>query len=438
MKTATDVKTALLASIHEIAANPEEYVLQPGKDFTRNRKIGMSDLLLSLLTMEADCMQEEIYRYYGRTTDAPTKSAFYKQRKKLKDDAPASLLHSFNGKLPTQLYKGRYQLVACDGSSVDIARDPNDSDTFFEPSGKSPRGYNQVHINALFSILDRRFLDLVIQPGRKQNEYAAFCQLVDAAGHSPSPIIYLADMGFASYNNFAHVIENGQFFLIRCNDSRLEGILGHPVDGLREMDCRVDRILSRTHSRKKHSRPDQFDRYRYVSRIAPMDYIADDSDEYDIHLRIVRFEIKPGCFENIVTNLPDLEFDFEDFKELYHLRWDEENAFRDIKYPLCLKAFHSKKYAYIMQEIWMRAILHNFCSAIVAIVQIEKRDTKHEYQANFSQASKICRDFLRLRDAAVYMDVGGLIVRNIEPIRPGRTFARQHRFHIPISFCYRN
>lgn len=47
----------------------------------------------------------------------------------------------------------------------------------------------------------------------------------------------------------------------------------------------------------------------------------DDHNEYDISLRVVRFEIALGSFENIVTNLSDLKFDFEDFKELYHMRW---------------------------------------------------------------------------------------------------------------------
>lgn len=169
-----------------------------------------------------------------------------------------------------------------------------------------------------------------------------------------------------------------------------------------------------------------------------MDYLGDERPEYDISLRIVRLEIEPGLFENIVTNLPENEFNFRDFKDLYHLRWNEENSFRDLKYPLCLKAFHSKKYDYIVQEVWARAILHNFSSAIISGVEIEKKDTKYEYQANFSEAFKTCRDFLRIRDGVTKMDVEGLIAQNIEPIRPGRSFARQHRFKLPISFCYRN
>ena len=438
MKHSEIIKAILLATLNEITADPQKYAVNPGKDFTRNRKMGFRDTILMLLTMEADCIKEELYRYFGRTTDAPSKAAFYKQRKKLNEMALANLLFTFNAKLTKKLYNDKYQFIACDGSAVDIFRNPNDPDTFFEPNGKSTRGFNQVHINAFYSILDRRFTNLVIQPGRKRNEYSAFCEMVDAAGNDGTPTVYFADMGYASYNNFAHVIENGQFFLIRCNDKRLQGILGRPIEGLKEMDCHVDRILTRTQSKKKYSRPELMDQYRYTCKAVPMDYLNNDRAEYDISLRIVRFEIAPGSFENIITNLPDIEFNFDDFKELYHMRWNEENSFRDLKYPLCLKALHSKKYEYIVQEIWARAILHNFSSEIITGVEIEQHNTKYEYQPNFEEAFKTCRDFLRIHDGVSKMEVESLIAQNIEPIRPGRTFARLHRFKLPISFCYRN
>lgn len=84
--------------------------------------------------------------------------------------------------------------------------------------------------------------------------------------------------------------------------------------------------------------------------------------------------------------------------------------------------------ASIVQEIWAHAILHNFSSAIISEVDIDSRRTKYEYQANFAEAFKICKDFLRIHDGKTKMDVEGLIAQNIGPVRPGRTFARQHRF----------
>lgn len=436
MKYSNVVKAMLFTSIHELAANPEHYVLHPGKDFSRNRKLGFQRLLLMLLTMEGDCIKEELYRYFGRSTDTPSKAAFYKQRKKVKEDAFRSLLVSFTQKCQKKLLKGKYSLVACDGSAADIFRNPDDSDTFFEPNGKSTRGFNQIHINAFFSVLDKKITDLLIQPARKRNEYSAFCQMVDRS-ESDTPVIYLCDRGYASYNAFAHVIESGQFFVMRCTDDKTEKILGFPLDNIQQLDYHVERILSRSQSKKKRLHPEQEEQYRFVCKNVPMDYIAQGHPEYRLSLRIIRIELSDSCYENLITNLPELDFDFDDLKDLYHLRWDEETSFRDLKYPLCLKAFHSQKYEYIIQEVWARAILYNFCSEIAMVVEIPEKKRKYVYQVNYSEAIKICRDFLRIHDGTT-LDVEGLIAQNILPVRPGRTFPRQARFKLPISFCYRN
>lgn len=436
MKYSNVVKAMLFTSIHELAANPEHYVLHPGKDFSRNRKLGFQRLLLMLLTMEGDCIKEELYRYFGRSTDTPSKAAFYKQRKKVKEDAFRSLLVSFTQKCQKKLLKGKYSLVACDGSAADIFRNPDDSDTFFEPNGKSTRGFNQIHINAFFSVLDKKFTDLLIQPARKRNEYSAFCQMVDRS-ESDTPVIYLCDRGYASYNAFAHVIESGQFFVMRCTDDKTEKILGFPLDNIQQLDYHVERILSRSQSKKKRLHPEQEEQYRFVCKNVPMDYITQGHPECRLSLRIIRIELSDSCYENLITNLPELDFDFDDLKDLYHLRWDEETSFRDLKYPLCLKAFHSQKYEYIIQEVWARAILYNFCSEIAMAVEIPEKKRKYVYQVNYSEAIKICRDFLRIHDGTT-LDVEGLIAQNILPVRPGRTFPRQARFKLPISFCYRN
>ena len=382
MKYSDSVKAILLATIDDLATDPQKYAKRPGRDFTRNRKLGFKQLLLMLLTMEGECIREEIYTYFGRDTAAPSKAAFYKQIHKLKDGVLRCLLLAFNQKLKKHLFHGKYQLIACDGSALDIFRNPFDPDTFFPPSGMSPKGYNQAYINACYSILDRRFTDLT--------------------------------------------------------DKKTEGILGYSLEGMREIDVHVERILSRSQSKKKREHPELAERYRHVCSDVPMDYLTDARCEYGIALRVIRVETAPGSFVNLITNLPDHEFDIDDLKELYHLRWDQENAYRDIKYPLCLKALHSKKYEYIVQEIWARALLHNFCSEIALNVEIEQKERKYEYQVNDSQAVKTCRDFLRIHDGISTMDVEGLVASSIEAIRPGRTFPRQKRFKIPMSFCYRN
>ena len=64
--------------------------------------------------------------------------------------------------------------------------------------------------------------------------------------------------GYTSYNNFAHVIEKGQYFLIRCNDKRASGMLGYSVDSLPAFDENINLILTRSKAVKNYSRPEMF------------------------------------------------------------------------------------------------------------------------------------------------------------------------------------
>ena len=63
--------------------------------------------------------ERELYHFFGRTDETPSKAAFYHQRAKLKDNALWELLQIFNQKLQPTLYRNRYRLVACDGSVAD-------------------------------------------------------------------------------------------------------------------------------------------------------------------------------------------------------------------------------------------------------------------------------------------------------------------------------
>ena len=70
-------------------------------------------------------------------------------------------------------------------------------------------------------------------------------------------------------------------------------------------------------------------------------------------------------------------------------------------------------------------------------IDLPDRSRKLQYQVNFSEAVKICRDDLRNRTENNAINVESLIANNIEAIRPNRTFRRQARFKLPMSFCYR-
>ena len=75
------VKSMLFASINELASDPEKYAVQPGKHFTRYRKIGFKDLLLMLLTMEADSIKKNFIATLGVPQTPLRKQLFINKEK---------------------------------------------------------------------------------------------------------------------------------------------------------------------------------------------------------------------------------------------------------------------------------------------------------------------------------------------------------------------
>jgi len=117
------------------------------------------------------------------------------------------------------------------------------------------------------------------------------------------------------------------------------------------------------------------------------------------------------------------------------VRWGIETSFRDLKYTIGLSAFHSKKVEHILQEIFARLTMYNFAERITTCVVIRCGSKKHAYQANFSAAVHVCREFLR---GNVHPpDVEALLARFISPVRPDRKRARKLTPKGFVSFLYR-
>jgi len=434
-----NVKSILLSEIKGMADSPWLFAKNPLVHFSRKRKLDLETLLQVIISMEGNTIKHELLKHFDFDVETPSQSAFYQQRCKLHPDSLPYLSKQFLSHFPSELYREKYQLIAVDGCEFYTPRNPDDLDSYNPPCGRSERGFNQIQVNAFFDLLNRRYLDVITRPCRKKNEYRAFCDLADRYDKKGGIPIIIGDRGFSSYNCYAHAIENDMFFLIRTKDLNTKRLLGiDSLDEPDEFDYNIHRILTRTNNKKKWAQPNNKELYRFISKDTTFDYIEHGSaKEYHINLRVVRFEITESTYENIVTNLPPEEFSVNEIKVLYGLRWGIENSFRDLKYAVGAVNFHSINRELIEQEIWARIILYNFCSIITANVIVEKKDTKHVYQVNYSMAIKICHHFLRISIGIPPPDVEALIGRCTLPIRPGRKYKRHNRIRRPASFLYR-
>ena len=89
------------------------------------------------------------------------------------------------------------RLVACDGSDLNISYNTEDIDTYFQ-HGLDGKGFNQIHLNALYDLGSRRYINAVIQPGRKKNECQAMAKMIDRyTGNSAT--LFMADRGYECF-----------------------------------------------------------------------------------------------------------------------------------------------------------------------------------------------------------------------------------------------
>ena len=156
------VKTILWDIIDEMSRSLSSFVKNPDKDFIRKRKLDFKKMMHLIISMESGSLNHELLKFFEYDSSVPTNSAFYQQRSKLSVSAFRHLLKEFNLKFPLEKFRGKYYLIACDGSEFNIARNPDDPDTFHEPNGKSVSGFNMVHTISLYEVCSKRYLDLEV------------------------------------------------------------------------------------------------------------------------------------------------------------------------------------------------------------------------------------------------------------------------------------
>jgi len=427
------LKKRLTSIINGMSYSLKRFVKNPGRDFTRDRKLSFCEMLWILLVMGGNSIYKELLEYQEYDANTATTSAFVQQRDKILPDAFEFLFNEFTeSSPPVDTYRG-YRLIAIDGSGLNIATDPDDLDTYCQ-NRPGEKGYNLLHLNAMYDLRNRLYYDALIQPLKCANEHEALAAMVDRS-RIPGDVILVADRGYESYNNFAHIENKGWKCIIRVKDLDSSGILsGLPLPKSGAFDVSVQRILTYRQTNEVKQHPEI---YRRLGTSTTFDFLDEHNMYYPISFRVVRFKITDDSYETIITNLDPSEFPPAELKALYNMRWGIETSFRQLKYTIGLSNFHARKREYIAQEIFARLTMYNFAEMIATHVVISHAHTEYVYQVNFTVAVYVCRRFLRLWNNRPPLDVEALIQNNTLPIRPGRQNVRKVRTQSVVSFLYR-
>jgi len=433
----SDVLRTLKNYISELSEYPWLFSVSPKTSFTRTRKLPFDKVVSAILAFRAGSLNHELMDFFGLSPDIVTASAFIQQRAKILPEAFQYLFLNFSNAIQKNYsYKG-LRLLAVDGSSLQIAANPHDPDSYFPGSDKQ-KHYNLLHINAMYDLLQCIYTDALVQKKRLFDESGALTEMVDRS--SISNALLMADRGYESYNNLAHIQEKGWKFLIRIKDSTQGIVSGLNLPSSERFDIPFHLQLTKQQTNLAKELFKDKNHYKHIAHTHRFDFLPTNSKRYDplrfytIDFRIVRFPISETTFETIITNLPADQFPAEEIRHLYAMRWGIETSFRDLKHTLGLLHLHSKKVEFIYQEIFAKLTMYNFCEAITQSVVIQQ-NRKYDYKITFSNAVHICLEFFLGKIPPP--NVEALLTRYISPIRPGRKNARKQTQKNSVSFTYR-
>lgn len=427
-----NITDSLTNLISELSSNPSLFLRNPQVNFTRNRKISFRSLIGITMNSGGGTMSKELLDYFDFNVNTPTVSAYTQQRSKVLPEAFEYLFQSFTQEniSHNNTFKG-YKLIACDGSNLTIATNPSDAETAYK-SNQYGTITNHLHLNAFFDVLNRIYLDAVLQTASEYQEYRACIKMMER-----SPLvkaILIADRGYENYNVMAHAINKGWKFVIRIKDIGSNGIAsGLKLPKSDTFDTDISLTFTRQQAKAKKEAG-----YKFMPTCQTFDFLPVKSkDTYALSFRIVRFPISDDSYEVLLTNLNRHDFSIENLKEIYNLRWGIETSFRELKYAIGLTSFHARKVDYIKQEVFARLLLYNYCELITTHVIVQMKNKDKTKQVNFTVAIYICREYLRQKRNLSPPDVIKLIEKHILPVRPGRKDPRKVKPQASVSFLYR-
>ena len=415
----------LYQTIDSLVSIARTCCLNSQKDFTRNRKLPLKTVLLQLLTFHGSSLQTELFKLLPTEAMPATTSALIQQRNKIKPEAFDYLFSKFMGNFALHgTFKG-YRLLACDGSVIQLPRNPADVNTSVvaNPNAKS---YNCEHLNAMYDLMNNVYLSYIFDDGLDVHEKDALVKMT-ACLPDPKHSIITADRGYGYYNTLFALESIGCHYVIRVKDFHSNSILTQ----LKLPDTEFD--IKRKIKITRHKNKEYINDPNWVVLGSKSTFNFFDSDGFaEAEFRVIRFKLSSGEYECLLTDLPESEFDTETIKEIYAKRWGIETSFRLLKYSIDIVHLHSKKYSLIMQEIVAKLLMFNVYSLMVHTIPDRYLASGNIFRTNFNQAVGVLRDFIltgnsvllnRLLYSQVMVREGRSVKRgNLHDTKPAKSF----------------
>jgi hypothetical protein len=405
--------------------------------FKRDRKLPFEKLMVSIMTLGKSSIQREMDGFFKEVNSSAfntreiTKSAFSQSRRQLKPDSFLEIndiiCEGFYSQAPYLGYR-RHRVLAIDGSRLQLPKSKDIADVFGSMTcgAKLEIQRSMALTSFLYDAGNLLTLDVQIR-GCDGDEREMALEHFEKT--KPGDLL-LMDRGYPSKAIFSILASKGVDFCIRMKENWWLDVKAFAQSSKLEME--VEYELSKK----------VFDEYKV--RYPKM--------RKKVKCRLVKVFLEGSATEIVCTSLLDkVEYPACEFKDLYHLRWNEEEAYKLFKARIGIEAFTGKTAISVKQDILAKATMLTLCAAFSFPIEQKVTAAYETNNTSFKFAQKINRTgaYANIRSIAVVLFIKRKVKKAIEAfdsiveatreiIRPGRSNERNHKTKRPYNMNYKN
>ena len=392
--------------------------------FTRERKLPLKNLLV-LIMSSCSSIQRDLDRFYKSLNNSDfnirkaTKSAFSQARNKLNPWAFKRL----NEVTVNTFYENNevytwncMRVMAVDGSRLVLPNHPTVKEEFgvheFGPNADSEQSLALCSV--FYDVLNLLAVDSQIAPYASSERNLLYKHLE----YSKENDLLLLDRGYPSMALFFLLLAKNLHFCVRMKDNWWLEVDKFNKSGLKEQI--VTFKLPKKDRKLLKDFPKWYDK--------------------EIKCRLIKVELPTGENEILCTSLTDMEkYVHDDFIQLYHYRWNEEEAFKLLKCRVEVENFSGKTATAVKQDFYAKMFLLTLCAAYAHPIDEKVREEykanenrKYDQKINRTNAIAMTKDiliavFIKKEYAQAIRAFDDVVAKTREIIRPGRSNERNHR-----------
>ena len=385
------------------------------KDFTRKRKIGFAGTVIMVLNKTGKSLQTGIRAFLKSMhteTESYSKQAFSRGRLRVKWEAFQELFrmttHEFYSEYKYKTYQG-YRVSAVDGTKFNLPYHEKSKIEFGIQDGHGDT--IQALGSCLYDVMNGILLDAVIVSCNGNERVLAQEHLEYLSSIQTDQELILFDRGYPSAKLIDFIEKKGFKYLMRCDHTFASGILPKRTGD----DCVIMHKFA-------HSK-------------------------IEVKLRFITITLSNGREELLITNVFDPHFTVQDFSKLYHMRWEIETNYNDMKNKLEIENFSGTSPLAVKQDFYATMFLKNLAAMMIfenadLIKELHDSDeNQYQYKANMNTVISILKTDLiemlvtnsKRKRSAILRHIYNEISKAVIPVRHDRFFPRK-KSHLHSKF----